>query len=125
MTMTDQPTMEQEAADAERRISEQITLIERLRALGRADDAADELEDDLRSRPACISLSTTIEVELYGGGPAGGIHFDVYRDSPDEPWECSAARMWHQDWFQPKGFVTLDPDVASYLWELWGLEYTQ
>lgn len=123
MTDTEQPTMEQEARESAARLEQLVERATRLRNLGRADDAAEELEDEIRERPYGISLSTTIEVELYGGGPAGGIHFEVYRDSPDDPWEYGSARVWHQDWFQPKGWANLDDDVATYLWEAWGLAF--
>lgn len=66
-------------------------------------------------------VSFTVDVTLYGGGPAGGIEFECGRTRYGL--EMYSARQWHQDWFEPKGWAALDDDVASYLWEAWGLEY--
>ena len=133
MTMTDdRPTMEQEARKHLGYITEELAKIERLRELHDTaeqngsgleemlEKALEEAEDEMRERPYGVSTSITVEVELYGGGPAGGIHFECTKNGGYLEWH--AARMWHQDWFQPKGWVTLDDDTADTLWNYWGLE---
>lgn len=55
----------------------------------------------------------TVEVLLGTGGPAYGITFT---DTDD-------ARVWYQDWFTPKEYVTLSSEAASRLAAVYGLEF--
>jgi hypothetical protein len=122
MTTTDNPSMEQCAREHADRLSEEVR---RLIAFEDADKgewkAVQELREDLEQRNYGAGISYVIDVTLYGGGPAGGIQFECSKGSYGL--EMDSARAWHQDWFQPKGWTDLDSDVATRLWDLWGLEY--
>lgn len=51
---------------------------------------------------------------LYGtGGPATGIEFESYND----------ARVWFQNWFTTREYVSLDSDCAGWLSNHLGLEW--
>lgn len=136
MTMTDDRntlTMEQQAAKSLDWIEKKLRRLERLRELeSTAHDqgsgleamlghAVEEAETEVREMPYGVGTTITVEITLYGGGPAGGIEFECNR-SPYGGLEWQTARLWHNDWFQPKGWVTLDNDTAQTLWDLWGLE---
>ncbi len=85
------------------------------------DGDADLFDDDderTHELPDAYDVGTVLRVLCYGGGPAGGVEFDVTREGDD----FTAARVWHQDWFEPKGYAPLDDDVAQVLWDYWGLE---
>lgn len=84
------------------------------------DELREAAEERLDSQNYGADISFTVDVTLYGGGPAGGIEFECGRTQYGL--EMYSARQWHQDWFQSKGWVPVDDEVASYLWERWGLE---
>jgi hypothetical protein len=55
----------------------------------------------------------TVEVLLGTGGPDYGISFTYHDD----------ARVWYQDWFTAKEYVTLSSEAASRLAAVYGLEF--
>lgn len=81
----------------------------------------EEAEEAIQQWNYGAGISMTVDVTLYGGGPAGGVEFDVEKGRYGL--EMLGARVWHQDWFEPKGYAPLDDDTASRLFNLWGLEY--
>ncbi len=106
--------------DEETALAETINRLNRLDGLGRrAEAAAETMRDELRDRPLSIEKVRKIDVLLYTGGPAGGITF-VY---DDDRWGRSyvSAELWHQEWFTPKAYQSLDDDVGEALWNEWGL----
>lgn len=84
-------------------------------------DLVDEAREHIDAWSCGAGISMTVDVILYGGGPAGGIEFDVEKGRFGL--EMLSARVWHQDWFEPKGYAPLDDDTASRLFDAWGLEY--
>lgn len=127
MTTTEREelTMEERARRNRDDLEAMVQRLEKLRSLNHrnlcSDEALEEYEGELRDRPYGIGTTIIVEVELYGGGPAGGVHFHC--DRGEHGLELIRAEVWHQDWFQPKGFSRLDDDVAEALFDLWGCEY--
>lgn len=113
MTDTDMNT---EAAEYAERLEGYVT-----EALQSAEDDPEfdiwdrEGDNDL---PEAYGADIVIRIHTYGGGPAGGVEFDVDSDRRS----FMTARTWHQDWFQPKGYAPLDNDTAEFLWDYWYLE---
>lgn len=127
--MTDRETKSMEQCAREHRdyMEAQIERIERVREMAERagnrfglDEELERLEQELQDAPYGIGVTITINVELYGGGPAGGVEFECERERYGLSW--TRAHLWHQDWFQPKGYVKLDDDMADRLWAAWGLE---
>lgn len=121
---TDRETksMEQCAREHAESLAEDVRRLIAFEDAGKGDwKAVEEFREGLEQRNYGAGVKFTIEVTMYGGGPAGGIEFDC----SEGRWglECGSARVWHQDWFQPKGWADLDDDVAQRLWNMWGLEY--
>ena len=114
-------TMEQHAAE-HRDDLDRVTRI--YRNIANRDDwskSAEELREALEQRNYGAGVSFVVDVTMYGGGPAGGIEFTCDRGTYGL--EPMSARVWHQDWFQPKGYADLDTETMDTLWEVWGLEY--
>lgn len=114
-------TMQQHAERERNELAASFKRAARLDALGRADDAAEALRDEMRERVLSVEMRVTLDVVLYTGGPAGGVEFDVRQDG--DTWELIRARVWHQDWHTSRGYAELDDDTASALFDAWGLEY--
>lgn len=85
------------------------------------DSLRDDCREQIDSWNYGAGVDFTVNVTMYGGGPAGGIEFECGRTR--HGLEMYSGRVWHQDWFQPKGWASLDDDTASRLWDTWGLEY--
>ncbi len=109
-------TMEQEATDWATRLHERCKPF----VDGEVDpfDNDDERASDL---PECYGFDLKILIHCYGGGPAGGVEFDVQRGDYGQL-EFRAARTWHQDWYQPKGYAALDDETGEFLFNLWAIE---
>ena len=121
-------TMEHCARDFKRTLEERLERIERVREMTeRADgrfglqEELERLQDEWADPPYGVSSKIIMNVELYGGGPAGGVEFTCEKGRHGLEWV--AARLWHQDWYQSKGYVELDVDLAQQMWDAWGLEY--
>lgn len=124
MTDTRERTQQEQARELARDLERHIEVMDRLQGLnGRADDAYDEMHDEIAERPLCADLRITIDVTLGTGGPASGVEFDCERETYGLDW--TSARVWHQDWFTSRGYAELDTDTAQRLWDIWGLETTQ
>ncbi len=131
MTDTREMTMEQGAQRSLDSLLEDLARLERITELrdtaerqgsglrSMLDEQAEQAREEMEQRTYGIETRVTLDVHLYGGGPAGGIEFEV--DRGRWGWEVTRARFWHQDWFQPRGYVNIDNDVADRLFELWGL----
>jgi hypothetical protein len=119
---TQDKTMEQLARELARSLEADVEEHQRLQDADDSD-AADEKYEELADRALSIDTRIRIDVLLYTGGPAGGIEFDCERNGSYLEW--TSARVWHQDWFQEKGYWSLDRDTADWLWNMWGLEYYQ
>lgn len=122
MTTDDERTMTDHAHALADELSATVERLSRLEALGdRAERAAEQAADELAERTYGMTVLTTVHVELYGGGPAGGVEF-TFLGKPS--WDSlQSARAWHQDWFQPKGYWDLGDEVAGRLFDRWGVEY--
>lgn len=124
MTDTERPSMLEEAQRHARSIEKEIEQLKRLTELNNrglcSDEVLDEIREDFEGRNYGAGITITIDVQMYGGGPAGGIEFECQKGS----WglEMLRADVWHNDWFQERGRTRLDDDVAEYLFQLWGLE---
>jgi hypothetical protein len=94
-------------------LAETVDRLRRLRDLGRADDAAETLADELRDEPLSVDKLVTYRVTLSTGGPASGVDFR----------SDGTAAAWYQDWFTPKVYAELADDVASELAETWYIGY--
>ncbi len=119
----DRPSMLEEAIRHRDSIVERVMQLQRLEALslkGRcSDDVLDEIREEIEGWNYGAGVTITIAVQMYGGGPAGGIEFEC--QTGDYGLEMLRAEVWHQDWFQERGRTRLDDDVAEYLFELWSL----
>lgn len=120
-------SMEQCASEFRDELESELERIERVRELAdRADhrfgldEELERLEEEFRDRPYGVSTEIIVNVELYGGGPAGGVEFTCQRGR--HSLEFTSARVWHNDWFQSRGWATLSDDVAQRMWDAWGLE---
>ena len=119
---TETMNMQQGAQRLADNLEATVRQIERLNALGnRGEDAGKQAYEELIERPAGISMSIVVDVELYGGGPAGGIRFECERGDYGVL-DMLSCRAWHQDWFQPKGWSTVDDDTANFLFDAWCIE---
>lgn len=85
------------------------------------DDLQEEAQERIQERNYGAGVKIVVDVTLYGGGPAGGIEFECEKGRYGLV--MLSAQVWHQDWFQPKGYAVLDDDTAEPLFQLWGLEY--
>lgn len=75
----------------------------------------EEAEDNM---PECHSVDVTVSILCYGGGPAGGVEFDLNQAGDD--WV--RARTWNQEWFEPRKYSDLDEDTAQFLWDWWDVK---
>lgn len=132
MTVTDRSKPQTEddmIAEAKNHAESLEADLERLFQIERRNRDADEqwdhiverCEENLRERCYGIDAKIVVTATLYGGGPAGGIDFHCTRERYGL--ELDYARVWHQDWFLPKGYADLDNDVAERLFQIWGIEY--
>lgn len=83
-----------------------------------SDPDFDRYDDPDGLMPEAYGSDIVVRVHCYGGGPAGGVEFDIDSERRD----FTAARTWHQDWFQSKGYAPLDTDTAQMLWDYWYVE---
>lgn len=120
-------SMEQCAREFRDELEGELDRIERVRELAvRADhrfgldEELERLEEEFRERPYGVGTEIIVNVELYGGGPAGGVEFTCQRARYGL--EFVSARVWHNDWFQSRGWANLSDDVAERMWGAWGLE---
>ena len=76
----------------------------------------DEDSQEYWDLPECSAIDNIIRVHCQGGGPAGGVEFEL---DDNGSWTC--AYTWFQDWGTPKGYAHLDEEVADFLFAHWGL----
>lgn len=85
------------------------------------DTLRDQAEERIDGWNYGEGVSIVVDVQMYGGGPAGGIEFECERE--EYGLSMLRARVWHQDWFKERGYWPLSDDVAEALFQRWGLEY--
>lgn len=90
-----------------------VERIRRLRNLGRADEAAEEMEQELQEQPLCVERKVSYEVTLGTGGPACGVTWN----------DRGGCQAWWQDWFTGKTYVDIDDETAEVLAQHWGVDY--
>ena len=77
----------------------------------------DEDSQEYWDLPECAATDNIIRVHCQGGGPAGGVEFEL-----DNNGSWMAAHTWYQDWGTPKGYAELDEDTADFLFTHWGFD---
>lgn len=117
MTTTELPTSDQSAAHYAAYLAERVAEVQ----AATSDEQRENLLEEMNYLAAGVDVITTVVVHCFGGGPAGGVEFDC-TIHPEGDVTMHRARAWFQNWWQPKGTVTLDESIAESLWEMWGIE---